>query len=144
VDEYYDKKTLTFLSHLIGSRGRQPALPAQGAGWVNQLAAGGGISGANFEDFGVSFGLTPLGDMWTDHRRPVRYLKLIERGGRPGAMRRSAACWNPPSLPGAGPGTRHRLRPRAQPVQLRARRSAHGDYMMREFDEPLIGASSPS
>jgi secreted Zn-dependent insulinase-like peptidase len=70
VDEYYDKKTLTFLSHLIGWRGRQPALPAQGAGWVNQLAAGGGISGANFEDFGELWP-HPLGlSMWTRSSPP--------------------------------------------------------------------------
>jgi hypothetical protein len=52
-------------------RGRQPALLLKGRGWVNQLAAGGGISGANFKDFGVSFGLTPLGlSMWTRSSPP--------------------------------------------------------------------------
>lgn len=84
VDEYYDKKPLTFLSHLIGYEGEGSLLSLlKGRGWVNQLAAGGGISGANFKDFGVSFGLTPLGLEHVDEiiAALFGYLKLIERGG---------------------------------------------------------------
>lgn len=46
-------------------------------------SAGGGISGANFKDFGVNFGLTPLGLEHVDDILAALfgYLKLIAREG---------------------------------------------------------------
>ncbi|MGS3176530.1 insulinase family protein [Aeromonas sanarellii] len=143
VDALYDKKPLTFLSHLIGYEGEGSLLSLlKGRGWVNQLAAGGGISGANFKDFGVSFGLTPLG---LDHVDEIiaalfGYLKLIERDG--------VQAWRYDEKRNVLESAfRFQERGRAldtvsglvlnlfsyAPDDL-----LHGDYMMREFDEPLI------
>jgi len=143
VDEYYDKKPLTFLSHLIGYEGEGSLLSLlKGRGWVNQLAAGGGISGANFKDFGVSFGLTPLGLEHVDEiiAALFGYLKLIERGG--------VQAWRYEEKRSVLESAfRFQERGRALdtvsglvlnlfsygPDDL-----LYGDYMMREFDEPLI------
>ncbi|MFM5880339.1 insulinase family protein [Aeromonas sanarellii] len=143
VDALYDKKPLTFLSHLIGYEGEGSLLSLlKSRGWVNQLAAGGGISGANFKDFGVSFGLTPLG---LDHVDEIiaalfGYLKLIERDG--------VQAWRYDEKRNVLESAfRFQERGRAldtvsglvlnlfsyAPDDL-----LHGDYMMREFDEPLI------
>jgi insulysin len=143
VDEYYDKKPLTFLSHLIGYEGDGSLLSLlKGKGWVNQLAAGGGISGANFKDFGVSFGLTPLG---LEHVSEIvaalfGYLKLIERDGLQAwrydekrSVLESAFRFQ----------ERGRALDTVSGLVLNLFSYApddllHGDYMMREYDEPLI------
>ena len=143
VDEYYDKKPLTFLSHLIGYEGDGSLLSLLKAkGWVNQLSAGGGISGANFKDFGVNFGLTPLG---LEHVNEIvaalfGYLKLIERGG--------VEAWRyDEKRTVLESAFRFQERGRAldtvsglvlnlfsyAPDDL-----LYGDYMMRVYDEPLI------
>lgn len=143
VDALYDKKPLTFLSHLIGYEGEGSLLSLLKAkGWVNQLAAGGGISGANFKDFGVSFGLTPLG---LDHVDDIiaalfGYLKLIEQDG--------VQAWRYDEKRSVLESAfrfqeRGRALDTASGLVLNLFSYApddllHGDYMMREFDEPLI------
>ncbi len=143
VDEYYDKKPLTFLSHLIGYEGDGSLLSLLKAkGWVNQLSAGGGISGANFKDFGVNFGLTPLG---LEHVNEIvaalfGYLKLIERGGveewrydEKRTVLESAFRFQ----------ERGRALDTVSGLVLNLFSYApddllYGDYMMRAYDEPLI------
>ena len=143
VDALYDKKPLTFLSHLIGYEGEGSLLSLLKArGWVNQLAAGGGISGANFKDFGVSFGLTPLGLAHVDDiiADLFGYLKLIERDGLQAwrydekrSVLESAFRFQ----------ERGRALDTVSGLVLNLFSYApddmiHGDYMMREYDEPLI------
>ncbi|WP_349922076.1 insulinase family protein [Aeromonas veronii] len=143
VDAYYDKKPLTFLSHLIGYEGDGSLLSLlKGKGWVNQLAAGGGVSGSNFKDFGVSFGLTPLG---LEHVNEIiealfGYLKLIERDGLEAwrydekrSVLESAFRFQ----------ERGRALDTASGLVLNLFSYApadllYGDYMMREYDEALL------
>ncbi|MGE6209224.1 insulinase family protein, partial [Aeromonas media] len=143
VDALYDKKPLTFLSHLIGYEGEGSLLSLLKArGWVNQLAAGGGISGANFKDFGVSFGLTPLGLAHVDDiiADLFGYLKLIERDG--------LQAWRYDEKRSVLESAfRFQERGRALDTvsglvlnlfSYAPNDLIHGDYMMREYDEPLI------
>ena len=143
VDAYYDRKPLTFLSHLIGYEGNGSLLSLlKEKGWVNQLAAGGGVSGSNFKDFGINFGLTPAG---VDHVDEIigllfGYLKLIQRQG--------LAPWRYVEKQQVLESAfRFQERGKAQDTVAglvlnlflyRPEDLLYGDYMMREYDEPLI------
>ncbi|WP_409420120.1 insulinase family protein [Pseudaeromonas sp. ZJS20] len=59
VEQHYRSKPLTFLSHLLGDEGPGSLYAyLKRQGWVTTLSAGGGLSGRDFKDFCVSFGLT--------------------------------------------------------------------------------------
>ncbi|TNJ05481.1 peptidase M16 [Aeromonas veronii] len=143
VDEFYDKKPLTFLSHLIGYEGDGSLLSLLKAkGWVNQLSAGGGISGADFKDFGVNFGLTPLGLEHVDDILAALfgYLKLIGREG--------LQSWRYDEKRTVLESA-FRFQERGRPLDTvsglvlnlfsyKPEDLLYGDYMMREYDEGLI------
>jgi insulysin len=143
VDAYYDKKPLTFLSHLIGYEGDGSLLSLlKEKGWVNQLAAGGGVSGSNFKDFGINFGLTPMG---MDHVDDIitllfGYLKLVKQEG--------LAPWRYEEKQRVLESAfRFQERGKAQDTVsglvlnlfiYQPQDLLYGDYMMREYDEELL------
>ncbi|PJG58998.1 insulinase family protein [Aeromonas cavernicola] len=143
VDAHYDTKPLTFISHLIGYEGDGSLLALlKQKGWVNQLSAGGGISGANFKDFTINFGLTPQGLTHVDDivAALFGYLKLIAREGiqdwRYQEKRQVLES-----------AFRFQERGRALDTvsglvlnlfSYASEDLLYGDYMMREYDEPLI------
>ncbi len=62
VDNCYQTKPLTYISHILGNE--YPASlfsQLKSLGLINSLSAGGGVSGSNFKDFNISFGLTDKG-----------------------------------------------------------------------------------
>ena len=62
IDHLYPRKPLTFISHLIGYEGKGSLFAwLRQQGWINSLSAGSGVSGSNFKDYAISFGLTPEG-----------------------------------------------------------------------------------
>lgn len=61
-DEYYRQKPLSYIAHLLGNEGSGSLMSRLKArGWINTLAAGGGVSGSNFREFTISLNLTPKG-----------------------------------------------------------------------------------
>ncbi|MGL5225171.1 MAG: insulinase family protein [Aeromonas sp.] len=143
VDEFYHQKPLTFLSHLIGYEGDGSLLSLLKAhGWVNQLSAGGGISGANFKDFGINLSLTPLGLEHVDDILATLfgYLTLIKREG----VQRWRYEEKRSVLESA-----FRFQERGRPLDTvsglvlnlfsyQPEDLLYGDYMMSQYDEGLI------
>lgn len=62
IDDNYPYKSTSLLAHLLGYEG-PGSLFAQlkSRGWVNDLSAGGGISGSNFKDFNFNLQLSQRG-----------------------------------------------------------------------------------
>ncbi|WP_341501553.1 insulinase family protein [Gallaecimonas sp. GXIMD4217] len=81
---HYRTKPLTFISHLLGHEGPDSLLSRlRRQGWVEELSAGGGVSGAHFREFSVQFLLTEEGE---DHipdilEQLLAYLQLIRDQG---------------------------------------------------------------
>ncbi|MCE0556385.1 insulinase family protein [Motilimonas sp. E26] len=62
IDHYYKTKPLTYLSHILGNEYPDSLFSVlKQQGLINSLSAGGGVSGSNFKDFNISFGLTDKG-----------------------------------------------------------------------------------
>ena len=62
IDDLYKTKPLTYISHILGNEYPASLFSAlKQQGLINSLSAGGGVSGSNFKDFNVSFGLTDKG-----------------------------------------------------------------------------------
>lgn len=60
--QHYKTKPLSFIAHLLGYEGAGSVMSyLKSKGYINNLSAGGGISGVNFREFTVSVGLTPKG-----------------------------------------------------------------------------------
>ncbi|PKF79027.1 peptidase M16 [Vibrio sp. vnigr-6D03] len=84
MDEHYASKPLSYFAHLLGYEGEGSLmLYLKELGWVNGLAAGGGMSGSNFREFSVSCTLTQEG---LDHVDDIveatfAYIKLIIDSG---------------------------------------------------------------
>ncbi|MDA9556847.1 insulinase family protein [Vibrio sp.] len=84
MNQYYRTKPLSFIAHLLGYEGPDSLMQVlKQKGWITSLTAGGGLSGSNFRDFNISFGLTEIG---LDHKDTIiqylfSYIDLIKREG---------------------------------------------------------------
>lgn len=84
MDKQYGTKPLSYFAHLLGYEGEGSLLMyLKQQGWISSLSAGGGISGSNYREFNINFGLTPLGIENTEQIIAIafEYIELIKRGG---------------------------------------------------------------
>ncbi|WP_351122945.1 insulinase family protein [Shewanella sp. T24-MNA-CIBAN-0130] len=84
IDQFYKRKPLTFISHLLGNESPGSLLSyLKGHGLANHLSAGGGINGYNFKDYSISIQLTDKG--FTELNEVVscvfEYIELIKQQG---------------------------------------------------------------
>ncbi len=62
IDQYYKRKPLTFISHILGNESKGSLLSyLKEQGLVNNLSAGGGVNGYNFKDYSIGLQLTDKG-----------------------------------------------------------------------------------
>ncbi|MDD1783226.1 insulinase family protein [Enterovibrio sp. ZSDZ35] len=142
-DEFYKIKPLSYIAHLLGYEGAGSVMSLLKAkGYINNLSAGGGISGSNFREFTVSVGLTELGLTKVDNI--VTYIfqaiTLIREKGLAAwryeekrAVQEMAFRYQEPSRP---LDTVSHLVLNLQHYD--ADDVLYGDYMMQSFDEGLI------
>ncbi|MGM0481127.1 MAG: insulinase family protein [Pseudomonadota bacterium] len=84
IDDDYRHKTTSFIAHLLGYEGPGSLFSQlRRQGWINDLSAGGGISGSNFKDFNINIQLTEEGErqflsvaQWV-----FNYIRLVEQHG---------------------------------------------------------------
>ncbi|AJR07848.1 insulinase family protein [Photobacterium gaetbulicola] len=84
VDQHYRKKPLSYVAHLLGNEGSGSLMSLlKTRGFINTLAAGGGVSGSNFREFTVSLNLTPKGLEHIDEivNTVFQYIELIRQQG---------------------------------------------------------------
>lgn len=84
IDQFYSRKPLTFISHLLGNEGPGSLLSyLKNAGLANNLSAGGGVNGYNFKDYSISIQLTDKGlkQLDTVIDCAFEYIKLINTQG---------------------------------------------------------------
>ncbi|SKA48687.1 insulinase family protein [Enterovibrio nigricans] len=142
-DEFYKIKPLSYIAHLLGYEGSGSVMSLlKGKGYINNLSAGGGISGSNFREFTVSVGLTELGLSKVDNI--VTYIfqaiNLIKDKGlaewryaEKRAVQEMAFRYQEPSRP---LDTVSHIVLNLQHYD--ADDVLYGDYMMQTFDESLI------
>ncbi|MGS0683431.1 insulinase family protein [Shewanella sp. 125m-7] len=84
IEQFYQHKPLTFISHLLGYEGKGSLLSyLKDLGLANNLSAGGGVNGYNFKDFNISIQLTDLGlaNLHTVIESTFEYIALIRTQG---------------------------------------------------------------
>ena len=84
VDQYYREKPLSYIAHLLGNEGSGSLMSLlKSRGFINTLAAGGGVSGSNFREFTVGLNLTPKGLDNVDEivKTVFQYIELIRQQG---------------------------------------------------------------
>ena len=84
IDQFYKRKPLTFISHLLGNESPGSLLSyLKEQGLANNLSAGGGINGFNFKDYSVSVQLTDKGYKAIDDvvKCIFEYIHLIKLTG---------------------------------------------------------------
>ena len=84
IDQFYKRKPLTFISHLLGNESPGSLLSyLKEQGLANNLSAGGGINGFNFKDYSVSVQLTDKGYKAIDDvvKCIFEYIQLIKLTG---------------------------------------------------------------
>ncbi|QBF84099.1 insulinase family protein [Shewanella maritima] len=84
IDKYYQRKPLTFISHLLGNEGPGSLLAyLKEQNWANNLSAGGGVNGYNFKDYAVMIQLTESGYQQLDDviSCVFEYIALIKQHG---------------------------------------------------------------
>lgn len=84
IDQFYKRKPLTFISHLLGNESPGSLLSyLKEQGLANNLSAGGGINGFNFKDYSVSIQLTDQGFNAIDEvvKCIFEYIQLIKMHG---------------------------------------------------------------
>lgn len=84
IDQFYKRKPLTFISHLLGNESPGSLLSyLKEQGLANNLSAGGGINGFNFKDYSVSVQLTDQGFNAIDEvvKCIFEYIQLIKIQG---------------------------------------------------------------
>ncbi|OAN18571.1 peptidase M16 [Photobacterium jeanii] len=84
IDQYYSQKPLSYIAHLLGNEGQGSLMSLlKKQGYINTLAAGGGVSGSNFREFTVSLNLTPKGLEHIDDivTSVFQYIELIKTQG---------------------------------------------------------------
>ncbi|MCG9696298.1 insulinase family protein [Shewanella sp. Isolate11] len=84
IEQFYKRKPLTFISHLLGYEGEGSLLSyLKHRGLASNLSAGGGVNGYNFKDYNISVQLTEKGLNQLDDiiQAAFEYLKLIKTQG---------------------------------------------------------------
>ncbi|WP_404402260.1 insulinase family protein [Idiomarina seosinensis] len=84
IDDDYRHKTTSFIAHLLGYEGPGSLFSQlRQQGWINNLSAGGGISGSNFKDFNINIQLTEQGEqaLMSVAQWVFNYIRLIEQQG---------------------------------------------------------------
>ncbi|QIR15008.1 insulinase family protein [Shewanella aestuarii] len=84
IDQFYKRKPLTFISHLLGNESPGSLLSyLKEQGLANNLSAGGGVNGFNFKDYAVSIQLTDKGFNAIDEvvKCVFEYINLIKQEG---------------------------------------------------------------
>ncbi|ELR64373.1 Protease III precursor [Photobacterium marinum] len=84
VEKYYRQKPLSYIAHLLGNEGSGSLMSMlKSKGWINTLAAGGGVSGSNFREFTVGLNLTPKSLEHIDDivAAVFQYIELIKKHG---------------------------------------------------------------
>ncbi|WP_281544064.1 insulinase family protein [Grimontia sp. SpTr1] len=142
-DEHYKIKPLSYIAHLLGYEGTGSVMSLLKAkGLINNLSAGGGISGSNFREFSVSVSLTEAGLTKIDDI--VTYIfqaiSLIREQGlddwryaEKRAVQEMAFRYQEPSRP--IDTVSHMV------LNMQHYQDAdvlYGDYIMQEYDEALI------
>ncbi|WP_418357175.1 insulinase family protein [Shewanella basaltis] len=84
IDQFYKRKPLTFISHLLGNESPGSLLSyLKIQGLANNLSAGGGVNGYNFKDYSISIQLTDKG--FNELEEVVtcvfEYIELIKQHG---------------------------------------------------------------
>ncbi|WP_199249619.1 insulinase family protein [Grimontia hollisae] len=142
-DEHYKIKPLSYIAHLLGYEGAGSVMSLlKNKGLINNLSAGGGISGSNFREFTVSVSLTEVGLSKIDDI--VTYIfqaiHLIREHGmdewryaEKRAVQEMAFRYQEPSRP---IDTVSHLVLNMQHYQDDD--VLYGDYMMESYDETLI------
>ncbi|MEZ9524459.1 insulinase family protein [Enterovibrio norvegicus] len=142
-DKHYRIKPLSYIAHLLGYEGSGSVMSMlKSKGYINNLSAGGGISGSNFREFTVSVSLTEIGLSKID--AIVMYIfqaiNLIKEQGlndwryaEKRAVQEMAFRYQEPSRP----------LDTVSHMVLNLQHYAtddtlYGDYMMQGFDEALI------
>ncbi|WP_225442078.1 insulinase family protein [Shewanella sp. WPAGA9] len=84
IEQFYKRKPLTFISHLLGNESPGSLLSyLKEQGFANNLSAGGGVNGYNFKDYSISIQLTDKGleQIDTIIECTFEYIKLITTDG---------------------------------------------------------------
>jgi insulysin len=84
IDQFYPRKPLTFISHLLGNESPGSLLSyLKNQGLANNLSAGGGVNGYNFKDYSIGIQLTDKGLEQLDEVIccVFEYIKLIKDQG---------------------------------------------------------------
>ncbi|MBB1383776.1 insulinase family protein, partial [Shewanella sp. SR41-2] len=84
IDQFYKRKPLTFISHLLGNESPGSLLSyLKVQGLANNLSAGGGVNGYNFKDYSISIQLTDKGFAELDEvvTCVFEYIELIKQQG---------------------------------------------------------------
>lgn len=84
VDHLYPTKPLSYIAHLLGYEGPGSLMMyLKDQGYINTLAAGGGINGSNFREFTVSYNLTEEGIDNIEYivEKTFQYIHLIKESG---------------------------------------------------------------
>nr|WP_255555537.1 insulinase family protein [Enterovibrio paralichthyis] len=142
-DEFYRTKPLSYIAHLLGYEGTGSVMSLlKSKGLINNLSAGGGISGSNFREFTISVSLTETGLTRIDDIVAAIFqsINLIRQQGLAAwryaekrAVQEMAFRYQEPSRP-------------IDTVSHMVLNMQHysdddvlyGDYVMQGYDEPLI------
>jgi insulysin len=84
IDQFYPRKPLTFISHLLGNESPGSLLSyLKAQGLANNLSAGGGINGYNFKEYNISIQLSDKGLQELDEvvACAFEYIRLISTQG---------------------------------------------------------------
>ncbi|WP_394129843.1 insulinase family protein [Shewanella maritima] len=84
IDQFYQRKPLTFISHLLGNEGPGSLLAyLKQQNLASNLSAGGGVNGYNFKDYTVNIQLTEYGLTQVDDiiKCVFEYITLIQKNG---------------------------------------------------------------
>ncbi|MCL1065217.1 insulinase family protein [Shewanella olleyana] len=84
IEPFYQRKPLTFISHLLGNESPGSLLSyLKEQGFANNLSAGGGVNGYNFKDYSISIQLTEKGLQQLDTiiECTFEYIQLIRESG---------------------------------------------------------------
>ncbi|PSW18828.1 peptidase M16 [Photobacterium sanctipauli] len=84
VEQYYREKPLSYIAHLLGNEGSGSLMSLlKKEGYINTLAAGGGVNGSNFREFTIGLSLTPKGLAHIDDIVEIvfQYIALIKQQG---------------------------------------------------------------
>ena len=141
--KHYQTKPLSYIAHLLGDESEGSVMAVlKKKGLINNLAAGGGMSGSNFREFNVSLSLTEAGVHEVDQivSTVFQMLRLIGQSGLNAWRYREKQAVQEMA---------YRYQEPTRPIDLASHLVLsmqhyesddilYGDFMMTHYDEPLI------